>query len=306
MQQIEHCRHLGNNAIRADRSSWITNTQRVLFGPELWEYKLMRRRQQTNVVVAMIGEELESKVAGHHEAKRKRSVKAVAGGDDEKVAAARVAFLGDPKYESKLKEIRTKYGIQEGPDPFECISFDPHIGCFRDPDHLFDMGLTRDLLQRVVDTMNSAQKQELSIQLMHFNWPRGYGRITFDLSKSIGSRYSMHFIRKMLLVAICVFRGLCPDSHYDVLSRLFVLRNSLYSTHCHTPASLVVCERQVTELIKAVSKTFGADAVNKPNWHNLIVLVFKDLRIVNNIHLLRTQHFEAKHQGVLSLILLIC
>ena len=168
------------------------------------------------------------------------------------------------------------------------------------------MGLTRDLLQRVVDTMNSAQKQELSIQLMHFNWPRGYGRITFDLSKSVGSRYSMHFIRKMLLVAICVFRGLCPDSHYDVLSRLFVLRNSLYSTRFHTPASLVVCERQVTELIKAVSKTFGADAVNKPNWHNLIVLVFKDLRIVNNIHLLRTQHFEAKHQGVLSLILLIC
>jgi len=300
MQQLEYCRHLGNQANMADRSSWIDKSERVSFGAELWDHKLVRRRDQTNIVVDMIWSELEQKLDDNAESKRVRAVAAVAGGDDQKVAAAREALLANPSHVSRLQTIRRRYGIREGPDVFSQVDFDPHFLCFRDPDHLLDMGLTRNLLEHVVEALDAKAAKELSNRLSHFPWPRNFSRITFDLSKTVGSRYSMLFLRKMLLVGVCVLEDLCLPDHYLTLCRLLSLRNSLYSTHSHTPDSLKSCQRQAEDLIALVSKTFGEKAVDKPNWHNLLALVYKDLRIVNNILLLRTNQWEAKHQSAFT------
>jgi hypothetical protein len=297
MQQVEHCRHLGNAANLADRSSWIDKTQRVQFGPELWNHSLMRRRAQTEVVIDMIGDELREKLGVQGERKRRRAVAAVADGNDEKVQAARRALFTDPNNETLLPAIRRKYGIRESPDLFEGLNFDSHLQCFRDPQHILEFGIKRTILTLVFKAMTLEAHSVASIRLTHFPWPRNFGRITFDLSKSVNTRYSMDFMRKMLLVAVCTLHDLVSAEHYRVLCQLQEVHNALYCTHAHTSDTLRKCQTAVLALVDLVSRTFGADAVNKPNWHNLIVLVFKDLRIVNNILLLQTGPWEAKHQG---------
>lgn len=90
----------------------------------------------------------------------------------------------------------------------------------------------------------------------------------------------------------------CDAKLYDALCLFFRLRNELLKTHEHTDESRGKCEAMVRELIVLVSAALGSDAVDKPNWHNLIALVFKAIRIVPNVHLFRTEQFERKNKGV--------
>jgi hypothetical protein len=309
VEQNEHTCHLGNNANRACRACWIMTGQRADFNIDPWDYKLLRRRDQKPLIDAAILAEVESKAERQSvERKLHRAVEAVAAGDHAAVERVREALGKDPSLNSAFATARRKYGLYEVPPPTGTdIDFDPYVVQLpRDVDHFMDLGLGRITLQSTWDAMSALQRDTASKAATHFPWARNWSRITFDLWKTVGSRYSMLFLRKMVLVAMQCWEGLCPDEHYLALVSFFRLRNAIFSTRSHTAETINTVKARMQAYFENCRAAFGDDFVGKPNFHNLIEFVLKDLPVWKNPALTRTGDLERFHQGQHVLLTACC
>jgi hypothetical protein len=214
-------RHLGNAAFMADRSSWITKQQRLDKSLDLWEPDTLRRKAQTEVV----GDQLRQEAARKSDKKDDLNVRKALSLDvpDGEADPERPVFL-----ESVLKPLRTKYGLRaDALCPTEGLVFDPHIMAPRDPDHLLWFGIARLLLEFAYSTLSATAKDAASRRLNDFPWPSNYPRITFHLSRTIASRYSMEFTRKMFLLAVLTWQDLLDDTIFALFWLFFLLCNAL-------------------------------------------------------------------------------
>lgn len=147
------------------------------------------------------------------------------------------------------------------------------------------------------DKRLAPHKASIADELALIEWPRNFGRITFDFTQTLSARYSMHYVTKMHLAAVVLFRDRCSDGLYRAICLFFRLRNEVLKTHHHTAESRGECQQLTRKLVEIVSSVLGADAVNKPNWLNLISALFKDLELVPNVHLFRTEQYERKNKS---------
>lgn len=304
VQQNEHCRHLGNKANSACRSCLILKADRVNMDLDLWDFKMLRRRDQTNVIADQISTELDAKFAQKVASKHQQVVRAASRLDYDMAVDAQTAeakLLSQTDHENRLKKIRRDYGTREDKDIWESLTFDPHFQCLRCADHLFDFGLERQLLGLASKTMTAEARAEWSQRCRFFPWTSSCCRITCDLTETVTARYSMLLIRKMVLVSICTLDGLISDAQYRAICDLFVLRNQIFSSVSHTEASLSRIRQQLQTLIRHVSTAFGQATLDRPNWHTLIEFVVKDLSIMKSVFFGRTQIFERFHQSTQSL-----
>jgi len=142
--------------------------------------------------------------------------------------------------------------------------------------------------------MKKPESKKASIRARDFPWPPGYARITFDLDRTIGSRYSMEFMAKMLLVAVTTWEDLVTPDEFSVLQRLFALRNSIFGPQ--TQESLEDLKQFTAEWISDCQAAWGTQFIDKPNTHALIELVWRDLPLYGSGQLLTTHHYERHHE----------
>jgi hypothetical protein len=280
-QQAEFARHIGSNATRNCRSCIVTKAERLRSDFGFWDHRWLRRRSQTDSI-------------------RGAFSRVLAAAEDRKEGRARAAVLDlrsselkDPTaHAGKLRTAVGVYGDREC--PLMGLTVDPHLAP-RDPEHMLDFGIARTLLSECYALLSKQAKDEVSLRLRDFAWPAGWPRITFDLSRTIASRYSMAFTRKMVLVAALLWGDLLPADAYGVLCMFFKLRNDCMR-RSHSQQQLKELQARTVQFVAEARRVFG-DAVDKPNTHNLLEFVYKDLSLYGNGNLLRTGHFEAYHQG---------
>jgi hypothetical protein len=289
MQHVAMCRHLGNAATLADRSSWITKQQRLDCTIDLWDASVMRRRDQTDVVGTQLLREAE--VKAHREEKRQAA------------SALRLDVAAlvdrDPVREERMKPLRTKYGVKgDQPCPLEGLEVDPPLQAPRDPQHMLYFGLQRLLMTNCYQGMSADQKDNALQRQQDFAWPSGFARITYDFTTKISARYSMEFTAKMFLIVVLTWSDLVPPAKFAVLCQLFAISNKIFAK-TRTPDQLETLQDLVTVFIGAAHAEFG-ELVNRPNMHNLFALVQKDLVLWPNALLFSTNFYECRHQGTLS------
>jgi len=228
-----------------------------------------------------------------------RETKAAAnrGADVDELKAVQEDADDDPS-ENILKSIRTRYGIREGPDPFEGTGVDPHLAP-RDPDHLLKFGLTIVLLMAVLAILSAAARAQITVRLRDFPWASNFKRITFDLSKAAGARYSMEYTEKLLLVTFCCLLDLLAADHSEVVVKYVQLRNLIYCTS-HNDSSILKAQRLTDEWLVLVQRVLPG-VFDLPNGHNLRELVYRDLVIWGDVRLMRTSQGELHHQRTIGL-----
>jgi hypothetical protein len=290
VEQCEVSRHLGNRATMADRSCWIRREQFTDCSLDLWHPTMLRRKAQTAVIGDMLRAEAATKLQKFDDRKVRQALQLQAPGGE--------LFPERPLFEeSVMAPLRTKYGMRaDARDPFEGLRFDPHLQCPRDPDHLLWFGIAKTLLEFAYDSFGEVMRESVSRRLLDFPWPSNYSRITFDLSRTIASRYSMAFVRKMFLLAVLTWDDLLPASHFELFAMFFRLCNLLLARSRSEPERRRLVSL-TNDFVGKANKVLG-DSLTQ-NWHNLLELVKKDLRLFPNLNLVRTSGFEAHHQGSL-------
>ncbi len=288
-EQCAMSRHLGNAALMADRSSWITKEQRLDTSVDLWAPDILRRAAQTEVIGEQLRLEAEVKSAKHDDLGVRKALSLAV--PDGKTGPERPLFS-----ESIMRPLRTKYGMRaDAPCPFEGLTFDAHLMLTRDWDHLAMFGHQRLLLEEAHSQLSQAEKDSASSRLMDFPWPSNYPRITFDLSRTIGSRYSMDFMRKMFLLVVLTWEDLLQKDLFALLCSFFRLANELMRPVVEGKTLKIVQDLTV-QYVHDAKRSLG-DKANRPNFHNMLELVFKDLKVYGSAQHGRTGTFEAYHQA---------
>jgi hypothetical protein len=257
---------------------------------------MLQRKAQTSVIGDMLREEaeLKSRRGDDRKVRQALSLQAPYGS----LGAERPLFA-----EAIMAALRTKYGMKaDQRDPFDGLTFDPHLQCPRDPDHLLWFGIAKTLLEFAYDTFTEAMKESVSRRLLDFAWPSNYSRITFDLSRTIASRYSMAFVRKMFLLAVLTWDDLLSPELFQLFSWFYRITSGLLA-RSRTELERQQLEALTIQFVDQAGKVLG-EVTQRPNWHNLLELVKKDLRLYPNLNLVRTSAFEAHHQGLLSTCIL--
>lgn len=292
-QQFKNKSHIGLNATWNDASCWTHIQDRINTMVDFWDVKVTRRAEQTEMIKQMMQEELSSKYFERSERDRAGVVRALLAGDERK-ADSKSSHSADVT-EADTKALQSKFGTSLKPSFFERVTADPIVWP-RCPDHLIDFGLIRLLLSIVEKAMSKAFKKIFNFRARDFMWPEGYARLTFDLARTIGSRYSMEFVAKMLLVAVCTWEDLIPADQFSVLQRLFFLRNCIFG-EIQTERSLADLKDFTNTWVIDCEAAFGHDVVDKPTFHSLLELVHRDLPLYGNGQLLRTHPYERHLQS---------
>lgn len=298
MEHLKTTRQTGIAAIKGNKSFWTDRDERTKFFERLMEPDLLKRRDSVDIVVQQIRDTVEQQLLDMNERKLLRAFRAVANGDPGRVAAARAELAQEPKIAELFKAAQKDFGIRAEPCPLEGLGLDMHMITLVDVDHMCSFGIGKLLLEKAYETLSVDQKAAVSVELQLLDWPRNALRPTFDFSVHIKSRYSMHYVNEMVKAGVVLFRGRCHVGRYRAVCVYFRLRNALLNTHRHTDDTRARCLALTRELITVATEACGPDVMNKPNVTHLITLIIKDLKMVPNAHLFRTQQFERKNKSM--------
>jgi hypothetical protein len=143
-QSCEYARHIGVTAKRNCRFCHVTADIRIDSGREILEYNMTRRKEETNTIRAQLDN-----------------------------AAAQQQWKP-----SVLKKLPTAYGIGFKADMFEGLTCDPHLQSFPEPEHLFDLGLIKHLLDYIIFTPSQDKRNTIAIRLRDLQFPRGWSKLS--------------------------------------------------------------------------------------------------------------------------------
>jgi len=108
----------------------------------------------------------------------------------------------------------------------------------------------------------------------------------------------MEFSEKLLLVAVCCWRHLLPPEHAAVLVDFWLMKTAIFAGQ-HNEQTLPQVERLMVKFIDGALALYGDD-IDRPNLHNLIEFVKRDLRIWGSSQILKSGPYESHHQGKFS------
>ena len=145
-QACEISRHLGIPANMNCRICWVPIDKRSTYSSKLFDHQYTRRRVQTDLIIQQMSEELEKKNTKKH-----------------------------------LEEMQTKTGIRYQECPLHAVEVDPHIQCFLDFDHFFDLGLCMRLFNFISNSMTSQQQEEMHVRLNCMQMLRGWNSFRLNL-----------------------------------------------------------------------------------------------------------------------------
>ena len=77
--------------------------------------------------------------------------------------------------------MQTKTGIRYQACPIQVVEVDPHLQCFPDFDHFFDLGLYMRLFNFICKALTSQQQQDVNVKLNSIQMPRGWNSFTLNL-----------------------------------------------------------------------------------------------------------------------------
>ena len=191
-QACEISRHLGVPANMNCRLCWVSIEDRGTYSSKLFDYNYTRRRVQTDLIIQQMSEELERKNTKKH-----------------------------------LEELQKKTGIRYQACPLDGVEVDPHLQCFPDFDHFFDLGLCMRFFNFICNSLTSQQQEDVNVRLKSIQMPRGWNSFTLNLRSVSKKMKPMTYIRKLCVLSLYLFKGFIEDDVYDLLQNMIMLRGLL-------------------------------------------------------------------------------
>ena len=205
---VEACkltRHLGNAALKNGRECWTSIQSRIDTQLDFTSFNMTRRRAQTDIVVRQ----------------------------------TTIRYLANPN-KSNLKNLQKSTGIRMGKCPFEGLEVDPHLQTVTDLDHMFDLGIVKTLLDHIVTKLTTSEKELCATRLRYFPSPPGWNSIKMPFEKVAKKFQPISFMRKYLIVAQYVYKGLITNALFDLLNKTIELRGYLYASSHNSDSILKV------------------------------------------------------------------
>ena len=285
MQQVETLCHLGNNAKRTGRSSWIMDTQRRDVSKDPRELRVTRRWAQTTVV---------------QEQQRRRA-----------------DLLGiSPKSEADNNlrkpsgiDHRKKSETEGGP---QC---DPNRACTWDPCHLIEHGYFRFIVRVVLKTLPKKLRILFLGILRDFKWPKGVTRPVLGWTTDVfpKAQLSWDFTKKVVMVCLVRLNGLWPDDVGGGPCKdlyMFLCRFARWAFELMGPVPVdrhEALQAEIDEIIALGQVLIGEDYHDKtsklgfwdrPNLTGLRELVYIVLPMLGNVTFANACKFEAYHKVI--------
>jgi hypothetical protein len=144
------------------------------------EYPNLKRREQVDLVVEQIRDELGSTSPTKH----------------------------------AIQKAQRKYSVSAMPSPFRGLQTDEHQQCITDFEHLFFYGIGPSLMSQLVAKMPPESKQKMSVFMACFKFPERVVPVYLDFPKQLSTANSMSLYRKMILYSVIFYNGLLPKKLY--------------------------------------------------------------------------------------------
>ena len=285
MQQVETLCHMGNNALRNGRSSWLMNTQRRDAGKDPRDLRVARRWARTLVV---------------QEQQRHRA-----------------ELLGITPRSKNDEDLRRPSGIRHrmqsetegGP---EC---DPNLACTWDPCHLLEHGYMRFIVRVALKTLPKKLRILFKGILRDFKWPKGVSRPVLGWTSDVfpKSQLSWDFTKKVVMVCLVRLCGLWPDAQAGGASKdlyLFLCKFARWAFELMGPVpverhaalqaeiDIIIARGQVLIGDNYDDNTSGLGKWDRPMLGGLRAIVYIVLPMLGNVTFANACKFEAYHKVI--------
>lgn len=114
---------------------------------------------------------------------------------------------------------------------------DPHLQCFPDLDHLFQLGIQKNLIDFMQNCLSTEQKTVAQQRLRDFPPVRSWANISLNFFKAPKKFQPMAIVRKESLLWVYLLEGLCEAEAMNLLLDSITLRTLLFA-NSHTDASV--------------------------------------------------------------------
>jgi hypothetical protein len=279
MQAYENTSHMGNNASRSSRVSWLKTEDRESTTEDILDHTMTRRWKQTLVV--------------YKQQEREEILFKILDNLD------------------KQKKIRQKSGIDHLYKSFitllKSVPVDPHISGNYEIHHLLDAGYFALLSRFLMTTFTAAERKVVRARLENLAWPKGVTRPPLEWTTEFLPKKTMSWVhtRKFCMALMICGNGISTNKAtvavYD-----FFCDFCLWAFEVSGPVPMSrydYLQKQCDALI-----TTGVDIIFimkggvkkrlfvRPNIQGLRELVYRVLPMLGNCGFMNSAVFEAHHK----------
>ena len=131
------------------------------------------------------------------------------------------------KNKTKKEELQRKTGIRNEPCPLRGVEVDPHLQCFPDFDHFFDLGICMRLFSFVCGAISKQEQAAVEVRLRGIEMPRGWNKFSLHLRSVSKKMKPMTYIRKLCLLGVYLFKDIVNSDLHTLMVKLLHLRGKL-------------------------------------------------------------------------------
>ena len=146
-QACEISHHLGVPAKMNGHMCWINKNECSKYADKIFNHRFTRRRLQTDLIVQQMKDVLSSK----------------------------------KKKKSKQEELQRETGIRCEACPLKGVEVDPHVQCYPDFDHFYDVGLCMRLFNFISNRLSPQEQKNVEIRLKSLPMPRSWNKFSPNL-----------------------------------------------------------------------------------------------------------------------------
>jgi hypothetical protein len=126
------------------------------------------------------------------------------------------------------KSLQRQSGLRIGPCPFAGLTVDAYQQGVWDPDHLFEFGITKLLLEWFHRCMSRDDRMRYAHRVENFQFNRTWLPITFDITAKLGVNHSMMLFRKLGIISLIALECLITDEQYEFYFDFMRLKNLVF------------------------------------------------------------------------------